>query len=216
MKKKIFYCIVLLTIIFNFFGFSKTTKPKNIKFLAWAQSSGSVEAFKYIPSDSTILEHYTSDTILTCTVPPAPKADALFFETWTQVMLGWSDYSKRFANGRLYIQLISEVIPDNISISYLQGIPTVRETNFANNYSIYYNRERRNLKMILRRDNFDWWNIIYTDTEGPVPDNIALDIINNIIDEGFDIHVWVKGDVQGLNFIYFLPIQIEVTCITKN
>jgi len=88
------------------------------------------------------------------------------------------------------------------------------ETNNSYNFDLKIRREgRRNIKCSMRRDKRDFW---FASKNGQwVPDEEVILILNDLIDSGFDVEVWLSGVVQGIKYVFFMPILFDVNRLIK-
>jgi len=194
----------------------KEEKGKVIEHLVWAHSSlEDVPGFK--PSDPTQLEKFNIEPFLTFQVPASPKSEVLFIEFWAQVLYKWSDFETRRATLSCYLRIISDVIPNNIEVLVPKSVIDVGEKNFAGNYDLQYRRSRRNAKHRISRNGDIWGSwVLYKDSGEHVPTEIAQDIFNRLIDNGFNVEVYSDGRIQGCSVIWLIGVLIEVTRLSEN
>lgn len=194
----------------------KEEKGKIIEHLVWADTGHQV-AWELEITNPAVRTPFFQDSILTFHVPASPKSDILFIEGWSQAQVKWSDYEIRNTFVIVWFEFISDVIPDGIWIGSGITNPTVYETNNAHDYDLQYmtRRLRRYNKVIMRRNSIDSWTVKYEETWEDVPEEDAVRIINNLIDNGFDVKVDIDGHTQGADYVSFWNIVFEVTRLSK-
>ena len=160
---------------------------------------------------------FESGPFMTFNVPPSPKATALFFELWGQSIHYWvTGYSPQTFYALVTMKLVSNLIPNGINVYMLHGLTGIRGIYHDNFQS---DRNKRNWKVILRRDSMlrqytDWWDIRY-DNGSRVPKEQAQVILNDLIDNGFDVEISLSGDMEGVRRFFFYSFQAEVTRLVK-
>ncbi|UCE21535.1 MAG: hypothetical protein JSV46_04775 [Candidatus Aminicenantes bacterium] len=222
MSKKLLVSVFLCFFVFSLgmIALEKEEEKSTIIELLFWYSAGRGEYYNKIefedPSRIPLLE---SEPILTFHVPPSPKSDALFFELGSVSMATWWDgYSPLEYNSGLDLWMSSEVIPDDISVygggAWLEGMEII-------NHPKPVGRPGKNTwKSILRRDGMlreypDNWFVVYKSTGEPVPKEIANSILNDMMDNGFDVEVTQKLMVEGVKQSWLLHFYIDVTRATK-
>jgi hypothetical protein len=184
--------------------------------LNWVQT-GYGEYILNTTLSSPVYDTFNSGPFLTFNVPPSPKAEALFFEVWGQsVHYWWVGYSPQQFSGRVEIQLVSSRIPAGITVYCYYGITGI--------YGITHDsqtpdRSKRSGKFILRRDSMlreyiDWWDI-YNADGSRVPRDQAQIIVNDLIDNGFDVEISVTGFAEGVKKFFFYGFCVETTRLVK-
>ena len=205
---------LLVSVFLFFFVFSSWMLPGEktyIKeFLGLYFSPG--YDYEFIPKDYRLEESFESGPLLTFDVPPSPKSKAIHFDIFTHVFFKWSDYIDRNVTFSSWINIISDVIPSGIEVWVSNYLDTVGEKNVGGNYDTSFRRSRKRVWRIMRRDSLDW-NV----QEGgeDVSEERELEILNNLIDNGFSVEIYQWGTAQGVLHYIFLTCQIEVTRITR-
>ncbi len=174
-----------------------------------------------IPDDLFAITEFISDTVISLHVPASPGSDALFFELSAQFWYGWDTHLWRQAYGSIYQEIKSNIIPPGIDVYAATNVIDIGETNYAENETKVRERGRQSSKYMMKRDsNGDWFagqfRVFDTESEEIVDDEIAIPIINSLIDNGFDIEIYTKGYVWGIDWIKLVFISIEVTRLSKN
>ena len=72
----------------------------------------------------------------------------------------------------------------------------------------------------MRRDSMlrefdDWWRVVYKDTGNRVPPDEAQDILNKLIDNGFEVQIKASVGVEGVSEFLLYAFDVEVTRIVK-
>lgn len=214
MNKKLFISVFLCFFVFSsgMVSGEKDTKGKIIEHLVWVESNRNEAAYRFYPTDDTQLEDFRSGPVLIYHVPASPKSEALFFDILAQTNIRWSGHWERTANVRCESRLISDIIPDNITVCSTPTVFWMGESN--NSQSIGWNWERRTAKIRMRRNSVDWWQV-YDESGEEIPAEDAIPIINGLIDNGFDVEVELSGSVKGIELIFILPVWIEVNRLVK-
>ena len=216
---------LLVSVFFCFFTFSLGTvateekgKGKIIEHLVWAETQRDTYIFyKTIPDpqDDLIFE-IQSDPFMTFHVPPSPKSEGLLIGCFAHAMVKKSDSDRRNTDIGVFYRCISDVIPEDIEVLGVNINVHFRETNFSLDYDIAPVRYIRIQKLYMRRNSMDWWYVGYKGRRWQrVPDDIALIILNNLIDNGFDVEAWIEGTIQGLRYIRYGIVRFDVSRIMK-
>ncbi len=214
MNKKLLISVLLFFFVCSLVMLADE-KAQTIEHLVWADTLWE-QCFYKEPSNHEELESFVSDPFLTFHVPASPKSDALFFEFWAQALYKWSGFETRRAKLELNFRIISGDIPDNIEVKIGSTVINVGETNVCGNYDIQGRRSRRYTKLPMRRNSVDWWIVYYKNSGVYVPENITHEILNNLMDNGFDVEVYTVGEIQGVSRINLIPVEFHVTRLSKN
>jgi hypothetical protein len=219
MNKKLLISVLLCFFVFSLGAIAeekKATEAPTIELLFW-YSMGRGE-YPTILFDSPIIQRYESDSISTFHVPASPKSEAIFFEFGCQAIVYWWDgYIRQQFWSSPYMRMLSEVIPDDISVQYGTGL--LKNHDLTHDYSSH-RTDKHSYKIILRRDGMlrefpELVDVRYVSTGERVPDEIANSILNDLMDNGFDIEVFMKGEVEGVTKIWLIMFYIEVTRLSK-
>ena len=216
MNKKLLGAAIIC-IFMSALGLGAQEKVYVYEHLAWAQTG----LGKYILD--TLLDNpakfvFESGPFLSFSVPPSPKAQAIFFEFWGQSLhRWWVGYTPQSFSAVVKFKFISDLIPAVIEVYYAHGLTEIVGITHSSSAS---DRNKRNWKVILRRDSMlreytDGWDIRYTSTGEKVPNDIAQGILNELIDKGFNVEVSLSGDCQGIKEFTFYAFQVEVTRLVK-
>ncbi len=215
MNKKLLVLVLLCFFVFlvGIFAGEKEDKGKIIEHLVWETTPPFEVGYDLWidEGDDEIVTPFESDPFLTFHVPTSPKSEALFFDIETQVNFTWSGFYKRMARIRCYYRFISDVISNDIEVWNSPSIFWTLETN--NSLEPATGRDRRVTKDRIRRNSVDHW-LVYKSGER-VPDDVAIHIINSLIDSGFDVEFWVAGEVQGMRYFNIYPVIFEVTRLSN-
>ncbi len=214
MNKKLLVSIFLCFFVFSICIIAQD-HPSSIKHLVFAQTPPKAPGWVYYPNDDEVTEQLPEETFLTFHVPSSPSSNKLFIETWSSTLVGWTTWNTRYISLAAKFRVSSDVIPRGIEVWVAIGLVRSSERNamnYADRGSNYY---YRSAKWIMSRNSIGGWNFGYTDSEQPVPEELALSILNDLINKGFDLEVSTIGLVQGSDLIY-LYFSAEVTGITKN
>ena len=222
MNKKILVSVFLFFFVFSSVMWAqvqiteKGDKASAIEHIVWA-STGRDIPFDLGDLDVTVETTYESDPFLTFTVPANPKRDILFFELWAQFAVNWSAHDRREAVGYIIFRLISDAIPANVDVYMVWGVFGENTTNFAGDYPSSspngLKRYKNSTKICLRKNHYDWW---FVEEDGEyLEEEDAVPYLNTLIDEGFEVEVWARVDVKGVNRIFPITINVEVTRLSK-
>jgi hypothetical protein len=184
--------------------------------LNWVQT-GYGEYVLNTTLSSPVYYSFNSDPFLTFKVPPSSKAEALFFEVWGQsIHYWWVGYSPQQFSGRVNIKLVSSRIPAGVTVYCHYGITGIYGITHESEIA---DRSKRSGKFILRRDSMlrefiDWWDIL--DADGSrAPRDQAQIIVNDLIDNGFDVEISVEGFAEGVKQFLFYGFTVETTRLVK-
>lgn len=167
--------------------------------------------------DSPDTYSFESSPFITFSVPPSPKAEALFFELWGQSHHYWHiGYFPQKFYAHAKMNIVSDLIPDGINV-YL--INTLTEIFGISHESLQRDRNKATGKFIMRRDSLlreypDWWYVRYDDGT-VVPGELAQSILNSLMDNGFDVELSVAGYAECVRRFFFYAFQVEVTRLVK-
>ncbi len=190
-------------------------KGKKIEYLLYISTEPYQPEPIEIAEDYTVPYSFETQSLLNFKVPLLPKYEALFFEVQAQVFTHFVDYYIWRLTVGFRLNIISDVIHENICVFMDCSIADLYRTNNCLD-QIYRKRSRRNLRMIMRKNNLDWWQVLYKDTGEAVPEYLAKDILNKLIDNGFDVEFKLVGTVRGIkNPLWLYPVIIEVTGLSK-
>ncbi len=222
MNKKLLVSVFLCFFVLSLGMVAKEKKGKapTIEFLDRIATFSPSPALWELTPEPTILTEFQSDTIFSLHVPPSPKSNALFLDLSAQYFYAWSGYQYRRANGAILLEIKSDVIPEDIEVFTALTIISTSDTNNALNESTTLERSWRNFRYMIKRDsNGDWFagqfRVLYTSGQ-KVEDEIAIPIINSLIDNGFDVEIHADGYVRGIKWIELVLLSIEVTRLSKN
>lgn len=213
---------LLVSVIFLFFtlsvGIVAKDNPKIVKQLAFAQTQPYSWGWEYYPRNYMTYEELPDENILIFHVPASPDSKAIFFETWSSADVKWTTWRTRSVHLGISLRIISPYIPNEIELELGMGCAFSVEKNEQGYIDYGYQRFPRSLKMIMSRDSIGWWRMYYRDTCQFVPAVIAIPILNDLINKGFDVEVntgmkgeiFTKGNIQGAEYIR-LFLMVEVT-----
>ena len=159
--------------------------------------------------DETLETSFTSDPILKFHVPPSPKSYTLLFKWWTTFIYAWSGYEQRRAECNICLRAISDIIPYSMDVWTAVNIPEKHMTGSFLNSKTKRQRIEYFTEIIMRRDGAFSWSVNYKSGE-KVQDWKVTRIFSELIDEGFDVEVWVEGVVQGMKVASYRNVAIEV------
>lgn len=77
-------------------------------------------------------------------------------------------------------------------------------------------RSMRYAKITMRRNSIDCGLLCMRIQVNKVPNDVALDILNSLINNGFDVEGFVSGYLKGLKLIFLYSVLFEVTRLSKN
>lgn len=215
MNKKILVSVSLFLFVLSLGVFATAEKPSVIEFLV-REHMVDLNLFEFIPLDSTQHESFVSGALLTLHVPPSPKSEGIFFFLGSQLWYKRTSYNIRRADAIVWFELKSDIIPENIEIYSGQTLLDIYETNNAGDYSLNQERSWRNTRSMMKR-NYTEVNLLgemfvrYRGGGGPVPNEIAIPLLNSLIDNGFDVEISTSGAITGVEWIKCVQITMEVT-----
>lgn len=215
MNKKLVVSVLLCLFVFSLGALAEEkAKASIIEHLVWADT-GNVFITVEI-EDYTIRKSFETEPFLRFHVPASPKSEALFFDVFTQILFRWSDFEERRLTAVNRLRIISDAIPENITVFTGKVIYETSETNFTHNFSRHKERAMARCKFNMRRNAVDWWWVENLETGERVPDSEALLFWEKLIDNGFDVEVFAWGTTLGVKeYICFIPVTIEVTRLSK-
>ena len=216
MKKK-FLVSAVICVFVSALGLMAQEKVRVYEHLAFVQT-GYGETILETYLDNPDYFTFQSGPFLSCSVPPSPKADAIFFEFWGQsIHEWWVGYDPQSFSANIKVKLVSNLIPPDIEVYWYHGLTGI--SGITHN-SPGPDRNKRTWKFILRRDSMlraftDWWDIRFISTGQQVPNNVAQGILNNLMNNGFNVEISVLGNCQGVNYFSFYAFEVEVTRLVK-
>lgn len=217
MNKKILVSVLLCFFIFSL-GLLAKEKATILENLVWVETPRDQYILLSSPVDDTVLQQFKSDTFLAFDVPASPQSDAIFFEFFVQPIVWWTNYIKRFALSYINFRIINpNIIPDYVEVLGIKSVGIGRESNPNGIYETTSTRENTAWKLAMRRNSYGaCWYIRNKITKEEVPDNIAQNILNSLIDSGFNVEVYSDGSVQGVSDFILYPVCIQVTRLSKD
>jgi hypothetical protein len=217
MKKRLLVSVFLSFFVCSSLMLAQGKKAKELEHLAWIESSRGEPVLDLSPSDDTKMQLFESDVFFNFHVIASPKSNAIFFEFWVPSMVQWTNYIKRVALAYIDFRIINpDVIPEGIEVL---GVKAIVQEGESNPYGVYgTDSARSNIgwKLAMLRDNRIDWSITNKMTKEEVTDDEAQNILNSLIDNGFDVEVYTHGKLQGVKNLYILGASIHVTRISKN
>ncbi len=211
MNKKILVSVFLCLFLSSFTMLAEE-KLQVIEHVFWDEEV----LFNYTYLETPDYREYESDTLFAFQVPPSPKSKAIFFDFGCQSHIFWyGGYTPRLYDSRLKINIISDVIPDNIIFYNTCGMESVTHELLP----MDGRPNKTTYKMAMRRDDFllasyPSWNVEYVSGEN-VPNEIANNILNDLIDNGFDVEVLVIGKTEGVEEYVIISAWMHVTRALK-
>ena len=147
-------------------------------------------------------------------VPPSPKTEMMFFEYVGSFWFEWTNLEFRRVVLAVYTVFSSDNIPDYEILGgawYLQK----GETNYSHNEPLGIERHPFSDRLPMWRDRVEWWWVVYKGTENRVPEEEALPIINEFMDNGFDVgyQIWVRA--KGVHLVGLQYLGLEVSRLSK-
>jgi hypothetical protein len=198
-----------------------TNKMENVRLVEhlYHYYSGNGEYNKYaVILDDPSLQWYESDPICSFHVPPSKKSDVIVFEYgFAAIAFLWRGHPQHMFWCNYSLKIISTAIPADISIQ--GGLGMVKDFSPASDL-ILLRTDKHSFKQVLRRDGMirefpDWWDVRYISTGGLVPYEISNSILNDVMDDGFDVEISYYGEVEGVTKIWPAIYFIDVTRIIK-
>jgi len=138
---------------------------------------------------------------------------------WAHGMAIWTTEQilRRKIIAGVYFKIISPIILANIEIDTGYNLLGANYNESSDGlYERLSNRGKRSTKFIMRRNNVDYWFFEYKDSEEDVSEEIMISIINSLMDNGFDVEVYIKGETLGVRQFILAHLAVEVTRISKN
>lgn len=197
--------------------------PKVVKQLVYAQTPPLNWGFEYYPTNYMVDEVIGDETTMTFSVPALTSGREIFFETWTTTDIRWTTWNNRVVGFGIWLRVISPIIPNGIELELGIGCANHEERNAQGYIDFGFQRFPRCLKYPLRRDSVGVWRMYYKDPFRLVPEEIAIQILNDLINNGFDVEVntqargdlFTKSTIQGAEFLK-LHMMVEVTGVPGN
>jgi len=217
MKKSPFFVSLFLIFIFVSVLVAEEKAP-NIELVLWEEldMSNWIILNLKVPAEKLNEEiSITTEPFMMISVPPSPKSDALFFRPQLKGSFkkAFSEYRK--ASCYLNMIFISDLIPSNIEVFMWIDLYKLDEHNLGGSYDLSRISVHREPKVMLKRNKVGWWNVVYK-TGGRVPEQEAIPIINNLIENGFEVEINYDGFIQGIEQVLLGPFWIEVTRVSKD
>jgi len=203
---------VFLCILFCSLGILAEEKASVIEHVFWDMEVW----FNYTYLDDPGFQEYESEPLFTFYVPPSSKSEAIFFDFGCQSHIWWyGKHKSRVYWSTLKIEIFSEVIPDNMLVYTTLGMESVTHETLPMNGR----PNKATYKLVMRKDDFliasyPTWYVKYESGEN-VPNEIANNILNDLIDNGFDVVVSVFGRTEGVEEYVLVTAWIHVTLATK-
>ena len=165
-------------------------------------------------SNPASITEFVSDPIFLLHVPPSPKSDAIFLEWGAQYWFAWSNYEYWNAWAGIILNITSDVIPDDYEVKAPRSVLQFSQTNNYSNETLWkFQRNAKSFKDMMKRNSVGQWRVFYKGTW--VPDDVAVPIINSLLDNGFDVEVCASGGIQGVKWIRLVHISLEATRLVK-
>lgn len=218
MNKKLLVSMLLCFFVFSSMVYAKE-KASVIEFLV-REGGFDPNLFEYIPDDFTQHEGFNSGILLTLHVPPSLDSERIFFFLDAQFWYKWTSFHQRRANAIVYFVLKSDIIPEDINVWNGMTLIDISETNNAGEYSFGRERSWRNTRSTMTRNSTEVnrlgeMRVTYKGGGGNVPDEIAIPLLNSLIDNGFDVEIDISGGIKGVKWIRCVGILMEVTRLSK-
>ncbi len=162
---------------------------------------------------------YESPLFMSIQVPPSPKSDEVFFEFGVQSSVQWMQgVTQSFWSGYRFV-FKSSVIPANISVENTTSLDGVNDPGlFRQGQS---RTDKTTYRWTVVRDGFlkDYvflpLSITYVDSGQLVPNDLANDILNSLLDNGFEVDITVVGVARGVQSFYLVSGWMDVTRSVK-
>ncbi|MFX0203158.1 MAG: hypothetical protein ACFFCW_44200, partial [Candidatus Hodarchaeota archaeon] len=193
-------------------------KAPNIELILWEEldmSNWKILDLKVPAEKLNEKTPITTEPFMVISVPPSPKGDALFFRPQLVGYFKKAISEYRQASCHLDMNIVSDLIPSNIEVLILIGLYQLNEHNLGGSYDLSRIPVHREPKVMLKRNKVGWWNVVYK-TGGRVPEQEAIPIINDLIENGFEVEIYYDGYIQGIEQVVLGPFWIEVTRVSEN
>jgi hypothetical protein len=152
------------------------------------------------------------DPFYTFDVPGNKDREALFFDLRAPIIIYWSDHDSRNVGAIIWFELISDIIPGDIEVWFGKH-DGFGETNWARNSGLGHHVQT--YKWIITRDSIESFLIIYK-TGGRVPDEIAIPLLNDLIDHGFSCEISIEyRRLLGAESIRYNAVDLLATEASK-
>lgn len=208
MNKKLLVLLFLCLFVFSL-GVLAEDHPKKgnpIRFVSYVyQNSRFAQYEPAIPNEYEYNINFLS--LFSFDVFGSKDREALFFELRSPISIRWSDYQYRDVNTIAFIELISDIIPDDIVIwtGISQSFDT---TNLEGNHGLELRPVY--IKFLMTREDRASWIISYKGS-GTVPDEIAIPLINDLMDNGFSCEIsFVHKRLLGAELIQYNNLHLYV------
>jgi hypothetical protein len=220
MKKWIRVLVCLFgVVLISTLVLAQQQKPKLIEYVLSAGGFDPDNGYRYVPSNQAFNENFDSGPLLTVHVSPSPSSNAVFIEFSGQYWWWWGSGSRRVIMASIVVTAQSPEIPAGISIFTGGAGMEMGDINIAGP-SFLRNRFTRISKIRMERTTYltSWtqgFDVVYTADNEKVPEGTSVQIINRLIEKGFDLVFSVRGYVAGVSEIINTSITAEITRLAK-
>lgn len=217
MKKKLFVLVTVCLLMAASWGLcQEKEKVQVIEHLGYVNTGQWLyNEFHQVPTYS----EFNVEPFITLHVDSSPKAEAIFIEFWGQTGYTWnatsSTGSAQMLSVSCIIKLISPLIPDNIEVITTYGLAGEFSIQHIESPPGLQERVKRSWKFSLDRQSLGWWIVRYIDSHISVPTDQAQIILNDLIDNGFDLELSAEGYTDGVKWFLLYAFQVEVTRLVK-
>jgi len=169
-------------------------------------------SYTYVPDEPATMTYFQSNVKGAFPVAAAPNCGAIIVDCMAGYGWQWSGGPNRFAYGAIKVRMKSAVIPSGIEVWQAVTVAYADEPNLAG--EVNSARAYNSAKWIILRDVHDPYNgrgmyVKYSDG-CDVPEATALRIINDLMDNGFEMQILAYGQVRAASSISFRTYSIAV------
>jgi len=216
MNKKLLISVFLCLF---FFTFLKATAQQNVELVAYFENGRSEWPWWEQSFDPYVWTPFDTGPLLIIHVPPSKKSEALVFESYMQGQFTEiANSNETFFNCNFEYNIISDEIPDHIEVLIRIGLGFHKSPVEGTRNILDDGRKRRACKVLMEHDKTGWWEVRDKNTNQRLPDDQAIPIINDLIDNGFEVEVsFISiGEIKGITYIWFGASSIFISRINKN
>jgi hypothetical protein len=162
---------------------------------------------------------FDTGPLITVHVPACKSAQALVFEAFMQGQFAEvANSPETFFNCNYKYTLISNSLPQNISVSLLVGLGAHKSPIDGIRAPLEDRRQRRVTKTLLERKDPRWWAIEDKNGGGPLPLDQVHQILNLLLDNGFDVEISFVtiGTMQGIEDVWFGACALYISQLKKD
>jgi hypothetical protein len=113
----------------------------------------------------------------------------------------------------------SLIVPTGIEVTIGSTIPEYNDFG-AVMLATGRNRANRDSRFMMKRDNYltartNGFDVRYAGTNVPVPEDEAINLINGLMDNGFDLEFNFSGSIRGVKEIRCTGVVVTISRLDK-